>query len=537
MKWPKKCWLFILAATIAAVALRLPRLQQRPMHGDEAVHAVKFGELLEKGSYHYNPDEYHGPTLNYFTLIPAWLGGMNKFKDLNEFTLRIVPVFFGVLLVSLVLLLAGGLGRPAAIVAALFTAISPAFVFYSRYYIQEILLVCFTFGVITSAYRYTRSQSIKWALLTGLFLGLMHATKETCIIALGSMLVALGLTLLIRRWQSGPDSNIKKVLQPWHIIVAVAVAASVSALFYSSFLTNARGVMDSFRAYIPYFNRAGQNRLHVHPWYYYLKMLIYSRYATGPIWSEALIVVLAFVGFVVAMTKRRASAANRHLLRFIAFYTAAMTVIYSAIPYKTPWCLLGFLHGMILLAAVAAVAVVRLVPNVLPRLIIMLILLEGGLHLTWQAFLGSYKFYADPCNPYVYAHPVNDVIAIARRIEGVARVHPDGHDMRIDVICPGDDYWPFPWYLRSFPYVGWWDKVNENAPPAPVIIASASVDPALRDRLGRTSASGQVNAYVPLFNLYKELRPQVELRCYVTKELWDSYQQYQVHSVLSRSGR
>ena len=105
MNWPKKCCIFVLAVMIAAVALRLPRLGQRPMHGDEAVHAVKFGELLEKNFYRYNPDDYHGPTLNYFTLIPAWLSGIHKFKDLNEFTLRIVPVFFGLLLVLMPLLL------------------------------------------------------------------------------------------------------------------------------------------------------------------------------------------------------------------------------------------------------------------------------------------------------------------------------------------------------------------------------------------------------------------------------------------------
>jgi len=537
MKWPTKCCVFILAATIAAIALRLPRLQQRPMHGDEAVHAVKFGDLLEKGSYRYDPNEYHGPTLNYFTLIPAWLSGTHKFKDLTEFNLRIVPVFFGVLLVLLLLLLMDGLGRPATIIAAILTAISPAFVFYSRYYIQEMLLVCFTFGVIASGYRYTQNRNIRWALLTGMFLGLMHATKETCVIAFASMLFALVLTLLMRHYQRGSTFGIKRMVKPWHIIVGLAAAVTVSGLFHSSFLTNAEGIPDSLRAYITYFDRAGQNQLHVHPWYYYLKMLIYSRYAAGPIWSEVLIILLAAVGFVVAMTRKGVSAVNFHLLRFIAFYTTIMTVLYSAIIYKTPWCLLSFLHGMILLAAVGVVAVVKLVPNVLPRLIVMLLLLEGGAHLTWQAYLGSYKYYADPRNPYVYAHPVTDVVTIAQRIEDVAQVHPDGHNMQIQVICPGHDYWPLPWYLRSFPSVGWWGKVDEAAPAAPIIIFSPSVEPALMKKLNKLSPSGQKNPYVPLFNLYKELRPQVELRCYVTKDLWDSYQQHQVDLILSQTDR
>ncbi|MHC4735862.1 MAG: glycosyltransferase family 39 protein [Planctomycetota bacterium] len=176
MKWSIICVVLILAATICAVTLRLPQLEQRPMHGDEAIHAFKFGELLEDGFYDYDPYEYHGPTLNYLTLIPAWADRAQKSTDLSETTLRIVPVFFGVLLILLLLLMVDGLGRAGSVCAAVLTAISPAMVYYSRYYIQEMLLVCFTFGVIASGYRYTRSKSIKWAILAGIFLGLMNAT-------------------------------------------------------------------------------------------------------------------------------------------------------------------------------------------------------------------------------------------------------------------------------------------------------------------------------------------------------------------------
>jgi uncharacterized protein (TIGR03663 family) len=549
MKRPKKCCVLILAATILAIGLRLPWLEQRPMHGDEAVNAVKFGDLLEEGSYQYDPDEYHGPTLNYLTLIPAWLSSDQKLSDLSEFTLRIVPVFFGVLLVLLLLLLVGGLGRGAAIVAAVLIAVSPAFVFYSRYYIHEMLLVCFTFGVITCGYRYTQSKNITWALLTGMFLGLMQATKETCIIAFASILLALLLTfLMLRRQQLSPAfvGIIKPVL---HSIVMVVTAAIVSVLFYSSFrpftittepfhiVWHMDGPLDSLRAYATYFSRAGQDGLHIHPWYYYLKMLIYFRVAGGPVWSEALIVLLAGVGFVVAITRKGIAVVNFHLFTFIAFYTLIMTVLYSVIPYKTPWCLLGFLHGMILLAAVGAVAVIKLAPNVLPRLIVILLLLGGGAHLAWQGYLGSYKYYADPTNPYVYAHPVPDVVTIAERVKEIAQVHPDGYEMHIQVICPEHDHWPLPWYLRRFEKgtIDWWDKVADDVPAAPVIIASPSVEQELMRKLYELPPPGKKNLYVPLFDSYMELRPQVELRGYVTKDLWDSYQQHQVQSVLTQS--
>ncbi len=66
------------------------------MHTDEAVHAEKFKALHEDGFYAYDPDEFHGPTLNYFTLISARLRGEKTFLQISEVTLRIVPAVFGI---------------------------------------------------------------------------------------------------------------------------------------------------------------------------------------------------------------------------------------------------------------------------------------------------------------------------------------------------------------------------------------------------------------------------------------------------------
>ena len=518
--------MLILAATIVALALRLPRLQQRPMHGDEAVHAIKFKDLLEEGVYKYDPHEYHGPTLNYFTLIPARLSSARKLTEVSEFTLRIVPVFFGVSLVLLVLLIGRGLGKSAAVYAAVLTAISPAMVFYSRYYIQEMLLVCFTFGAIVFGYRYIQSRKVAWAILAGMSMGLMHATKETCIIAFGSMFLALGMTLLLRR-EKGSIVNAVRTVKPLHFLAFLAAGVVASVLFYSSFFSNPRGILDSVLTYTTYFDRAGNNSLHIHPWYYYIKMLLYSRFFDGPIWSEALIVLLAVVGFAAALTKKGLSCANVHLVRFLGFYTLTMTVIYSVIPYKTPWCMLSFLHGMILLAGVGAVVLVRFVPNVVPRLIIICLLLESSLYLLWQSYLSNYEYYSDSRNPYVYAHPTNEIFTIVKRIEEMARVHPDGYRMHIQVICPGKDYWPLPWYLRRFEFgtIDWWENVDNNVASAPLIIASPEVEAALTYKLYVLTPVQERQIYLFLFDkpYYVWLRPKVKLLGFVRKDLWDAY--------------
>jgi uncharacterized protein (TIGR03663 family) len=409
-------------------------------------------------------------------------------------------------------------------------------VFYSRYYIQEMLLVCFTLGAIISGYRYARSKNIAWALLTGVFLGLMHATKETCIIAFGSMALALLFTLLMRR-QKTSFASAAGAIKPSHLIGGLAAGAIISALFYSSFLSNPGGVLDSFRTYTTYVNRAGSNALHIHPWYFYLKMLIYIKYGGGPIWTEALILVLALVGFIAAMTRKGLSSANFQLLRFVAFYTVVLTVAYSAIPYKTPWCMLGFLHGMILLAGVGAVVLVKLAPNVLPRLIVLCLLFEASAHLTWQAYQSNYRFYADSRNPYVYAHPTTEVFTILQKIEEYAGVHEEGHDIEIQVICPEDDYWPLPWYLRSFSNVNWWDNVVDDVPSAPLIIASDKVEKALANKLYTLTPLEERQMYLFLFDkpYYVWLRPQVKLFGFVRKDLWDHCQRQRVEVVRTQA--
>jgi uncharacterized protein (TIGR03663 family) len=517
-KW---CAAAVLAAVVCAAAIRLPRLATRPMHGDEAVGAVKFGALFEENYYRYDPYQYHGPTLNYFTLVPACLAGCGNFEQVTETTLRIVPAVFGVLLVAMVLLTADGIGPAAAVFAAILAAASNALVFYSRFYVHEMLLVAFTFGVICFGWRCLKTGKVLWAAAAGLCAGLAHATKETFIIALAAMVAAAVAAAVIRR----PAA--KETTRPGliHLVAAIAAAAAVSCLFYCSFFTNAAGIRDSVSFVNTYIGRAASgDEIHLHPWYYYLKMLAYSQFTPGVVWSEALILVLAAAGFLAAMKGRIEKGASAGLAVFIALYTLIMTVVYSAISYKTPWCMLGFLHVMVLLAGIGAAAILKSLRRPFVKAAAGAILAAAACHLAYQAYLGSYRYYDDPANPYVYAHTSRDVFKIVEDIEAAADAAA-GRDTYIQVICGGDDYWPLPWYLRGFDAVAWQSEIDYGLPPASLIITTADLEPAVIQKLYLQPPPGKKTLYVPLFDEYLELRPTVEMRGLVTKRLFDRMQQ------------
>ncbi len=583
----------LLAVIVAAAAgLRLASLDNRAMHCDEAGQALKFGRLLERGEYVFDPYEYHGPSLNYLTLPVARLAGADKLTELDEKLIRLLPAVFGIILVGLIWLVRDELGHVAALSAAAFTAVSPAMVFYSRYYIQEMLLVCFTFGAIAALWRYRREVIEKrrlrqwaWLVLLGLCLGMMHATKETCVIpmfAIGVAALALGPLSLWERVRvrgfgsegggfvedqngiasdphprpvsqrergenlgatAGLSSSVNHGLgkstagqarsgtltRLLPALIVIVSAACVSMLLFSSFLDNPRGVLDSITTYSHYFQRAsgeGSAGPHDHPWYYYLQVLFWWHYPGGPVWTEAAVAAFALAGLIAAVLRRGIATEHLPAARFMAVYTVLMTVIYSALPYKTPWCALGFYHGMILLAGVGAAVLIGATRSRLLKAAMILLLAAAIGQLGWQTWRTSFVDCQDPGNPYVYAHTTGDVPLLAERVEQVAAAHADAGAMHIQVICPDDDHWPLPWYLRRLTRVDWFSQVADG-PAAPLIITQPEMEPALLKKLYDEPPPGQRYLYVPLLpdgdGRDWQLRPGVPLRVYLRLDLWNAY--------------
>ncbi len=473
------------AIAAAAVLLRFPSLEYRPMHADEAVQAAKLGALLENGSYRYDPADHHGPALPYLGWIAARAAGARSYAALSERMLRFVPAVAGTLAAIGILLFARGLGAPAALAAAALTAVSPAMVYYSRYYIPEMLLVAACGAAILCGWRYAIAPQLRWAVLAGICAGAAFAVKETAVLALAAGAAGLAATCAWRR------------VRPAHAAAAVASALVVVALGFGA-------ALPAFFASFPeYAARAAAGGRHAHPWHYYFGLV-----TSGPVWMDAAVLPLAAAGAWISF--RRPAG----LGRFLAVYTTVLAALYCAIPYKTPWCMLGFWHGVLLLAGIGAGELLRLRPKM------------GGAVLTaiacigaFQAQRASFHYSADPRNPYVYAHTTTGIYKVRDRMERLARAYPDRAALEIQVFSD-QNLWPLPWYLRRFPNVRWWTGVPESLAPAPVVLLSPAFEPALTRLLYESRPPGQRELYMTLFDDV-QLRPGVELHGYAAKTVWD----------------
>ena len=298
-------------------------------------------------------------------------------------------------------------------------------------------------------------------MLAGAGVGLMHATKETFVHHPGRRCAGPGPEPLWNRWLDATAPPREPALpgDAAHLAAALAAWLVVALALFSSFFTNCAGPLDSVRTYLPWLHRAEGASPHIHPWYFYLHRLLFFHAAKGPVWSEALILALAVLGARAAFVRQGLADASASFVRFLALYTCALTAAYSLIAYKTPWCLLSFWHGMILLAGVGAAWLLRCARQRFLRIALGLLLVAGAGHLAWQAWQANTTYAADPRNPYVYAQTSPDLLKLVRRVEALAKVDPQGSNMLVMVMAPDSDYWPLPWYLRNLKQIGWWNQL------------------------------------------------------------------------------
>lgn len=149
----ERAWRIGCAVVFAVAALlRVLYLELKPLHHDEGVNGFFLLGLLRQGKYQYNPSNYHGPTLYYFTLPLASFADSHHW--LSTSILRSVTVAFGLATVWLALSLRRRIGAVGALACAALLAVSPGMVFFSRYYIHEMLFVFFTLGIVVGALRF-----------------------------------------------------------------------------------------------------------------------------------------------------------------------------------------------------------------------------------------------------------------------------------------------------------------------------------------------------------------------------------------------
>lgn len=532
------------AAAILVVGgvFRLYDLSLVPFHHDEGVNGNFLVTLVRNGVYHYDPQNYHGPTLYYFSAIIPWLArflGGRAFGDmhgLTTFNVRFVTAVFGIATIWLALLLRRRLGTIGALSAAGLIAISPGAVYLSRYFIHEMLFVFFNFGIIVAALYYYDTRRSVYLILAAISAALMVATKETWIIngpvLLIALLVTAGYFYLRERFgrkrkADGPSVR-EKLGEEFNRFGSPAAIATVAlfaltafllvnVLFYSSFFTNyPKGVHDALQTLKLWSRRTHE---HEHPWWQYLSWL----------WQEeAIVLILGTIGAAIAVWR-----ANNRTAVFLSLWSFGLLTAYSFAgvsiahlftdqTYKTPWITLNFIVPLAVTAGYALEVLYRWLreyqqPRLIVALLALIVVVSG-----YQMYSLNFVHYDDDQYPYVYAHTRRETLVMLDEIDRITKRLGTSYDTGIALVSP--DYWPLPWYFRDYKRVGYYTQIVPTTEP--VIIGSMAQADQLKstysDRYQQID-SHQLNDprvdpnHSPEGSF--ELRPGVDLVLYLKKDV------------------
>jgi len=465
--WEAACWLILVTAAV----LRLYHLSLKPLHHDEGVNAYFFARLFRQGIYQYDPANYHGPTLYYFALlISSVIEIFYEPNKLSTVVLRLVPAFFGVATIALLLTLRKHLGDIGALAAAALVTVSPGAVYYSRDFIHETLLVFFALAVSVAMLRYRETLKASYLMLASTSAALMFATKETAVISAVVLLLALLLTYFYSRDRVLVTANVERsradrpgsLQGSGHLsravllwLLAAVVFFGLYALLYSSFFSDPNGIRHSIETFRFWVSTSSQQ--HRAPWYTYLRWMEHA---------ELPILALGITGTVLALWRRR----DRSAL-FAGLWAWGMLAAYSLLPYKTPWLMLNYIVPMAIVSGYAVQAawdwVRRFASGRRARLMLAVMAIVLIASLTQSISLNFFR-YDDARLVYVYMQTRREFILLVEEIN--ARAARSGSGRQTAIIVTSREYWPLPWYLREYSYVGYPGRIVP--PNAEIIIAS-----------------------------------------------------------------
>ncbi len=507
-----------------AAFLRLYKLNLVPLHHDEGVNGNFLVRLVRDGAYQYDPANYHGPTLYYFAALIPWtlkfLFGSSAMETygLNTVTIRLVPAWFGLATIWLVLLLRKRVGTIAALAAALLLAISPGAVYLSRYFIHETLFVFFTLATVVACLEFYEERNPVFLSLATISMALLFATKETAMISAAVLVISLVLTHLYRRLNKTTTgtkrSKRKRTNETKHglqefieglggplrlslwIMLAVLVFLAVNILFYSSFFRNyPKGIYDALKTF-DFWTKTGKEA-HVHPPMTYIKWLT---------WQESPLLFLGAVGAAFAVWKPK----NTFAL-FTALWAFGLVAAYSLVPYKTPWLTLNFIVPLAIVAGYAVQSIYELDRGhwkLAAALMLAAVAVSGyqTIDLNFFNYDNDNEYYV-----YVYAHTRRETLKLVDEIDKIAQRTHQGGLTGITIVSP--DYWPLPWYLRNYTRVGYYGRMSPSTEP--IIIASENQRAEIEATFGgqyQQVRSGNESGSFPL-------RPGVSLLLYVRRDV------------------
>lgn len=483
--------------------------------------------LIGNGAYRYDP-VYHGPFLYYVGDLVFNLAGVHSIT-----LLRLPVVISSILAMFFIFLFREYLGKFGLFLSLLLVAVSPGLVYFSNLGNYENYIASFTVLGVGLLLLGIKKRS-PWILCMSGFvlLGLM-TIKETALVSWFCIVVATICTYVVVYIKNRPSQLLRNVedyiigvlegsynkailkyLFP--AILCFTLSGIFFVVLYSSFGTNSTGVHDGLTSWM-YWKNTGSQGGHVKEFGYYTKLILEY---------DFVLVFFFAIGTVFTIFTDK----DKYKL-FISFWALFIWLVYSFIPYKTPWLILNFLLPFAISAGIGWETIFNLLNRKVYKYVTIVIIAVFAINSMVLTIKTKWIDYDKESNTLTYVHTYRDFEEEIKAIYSLCLASPKGYNTEISIAAP--EYWPLPAYLFNYKAVGYFGGVkgrdlNINAP---IIINDTRDNPELRELL----LESDVNDYFKLRDFRQ--RPGVDHTIFVKASLLKRYLKGGFYKTLTQPGK
>jgi len=206
----------VVAVTVVGLALRLLFLGDRIAHWDEGRVAYWITYYIETGNFAYRRI-IHGPFIQH---VNHWLFPI---FGANDFTMRVPVALISATLPLSALFFREHLRKVETVALALFLAVNPVILYYSRFMRSDLLVATFMFVALGTLVRFYDTRKWRYLYAASALMACGFASKENAILYVLTWLGALGLLADQALYRPRDDRS------GYHLL-----AAKVRALFGSA---------------------------------------------------------------------------------------------------------------------------------------------------------------------------------------------------------------------------------------------------------------------------------------------------------------
>lgn len=209
-------WEVVAYATIfvLAVVTRFWDLGSRAMSHDESLHALYSWTLYAGKGYKHEP-MMHGPFLFHINALAYFLFGA------SDYTARMMPALFGVILIFMPLFLRRWLGRAGTVMTSFMLLISPVMLYRSRTLRHDIFVATWTLLMVVALFQYLHTRRNRWLYVGAAAVALALSTKEVAYI---HGFIGVTFLLIAMSWEWAGEKRGRLVSGIGTVLCALIVA-------------------------------------------------------------------------------------------------------------------------------------------------------------------------------------------------------------------------------------------------------------------------------------------------------------------------